>query len=74
MEKRHFTQMACRQTLILALSACMFSPGTGGLFQVDTHTLAKIPLASVLIFFPSLFSAPLCLYIIVSFGVALLLC
>lgn len=40
--------------------AYLFSPGTGGLFQLDTHTLAKIPRASVLIFLPSLtFFAPL---------------
>lgn len=67
--------MAHQQTLIFALSACILVLTRDGR-PVPTryHTLAKIPHAPVLIFLPSLFFffAPLCHYIIVSFGVALL--
>lgn len=44
------------------------------MFQLDTHTLAQIPPASVFIFPSSLIFAHLCLYIIDSFGVALIVC
>lgn len=66
---------ACHQTLISALSACILVFIWDGRFQLDTHTLAQISLASVLISpHPSLLFAPLCLYITDSFGVALTVC
>lgn len=67
-------EWAHQQTLIFALSACILVfTWDGRPVPTRYHTLAKIPHASVLTFLPFIvFFTPLCHYIIVSFGVALL--